>query len=419
MGEAHSHYQSREIGADEETGEIINDAVYKRNMLVEQALDVRIAAVKSNAVMADAKRSIIAGAQDYDVVMPIVDEAVKGIQPGLFYNLLSVPYLDLEKPWWDSRAVENLTIDDNCYFATGDISILDNECTMVIFFNKDIIRNNALDDPYQLVRDGKWTLDKQFEMSRGITNDVDGDGVLTVGEDMFGMHIASNTPHSMFFGAGERIVSPNANGDFEITIYNERSVNIISKIFEICLDPEGLTPRTKGGNDYSIYIPNFGQGKILFTHLALIDMGFFRDAEIDFGILPYPKYDEQQQEYNNFISTVQVPVVAIPGNTADAERTGAVLESMAYESVDTLTYAYYDQTLNTRLIRDTESSDMLDIIFSTRVYDIGFMFNWGGAGFLIQDMFMANSSDFVSRYEKIADSAQAAMEKSIAMFAAE
>ena len=416
MGEIYSHYQSREIGAENETGDIINDAVYKRNMYVEKALDVRIQSIPSNTVMSDAKKTILAGSGEYDVVMPIVDDAVKAIQPGLFYDLNLLPYIDLAKPWWDPRASENLTINGKCYFATGDISILDNECTMVIFFNKSIIRDSGLDDPYKLVLDGKWTLDKEYEMSKGITRDLDGDGQYTVGEDMFGMQISVNTPHSMFFGAGERIVGKNADGEFEFKIYSEKAIDIVSKIFEICADPTALTPKTKGGSDYNIYIPNFGKGKILFSHLALVDMGFFRNDDVDFGILPYPKFDENQKEYNNFISTICVPVVAVPGNCENIERTGAVIESMAYEAVGTLTYAYYDQTLNARLIRDTESSDMLDIIFQTRVYDIGFMFDWGGMGTMLQNMYDRRNFDFVSNYEKLIDKAKAAMEKSIDIF---
>ena len=416
MGDSYNHYQSREIGAESETGDIINDAVYKRNMYLEKSLDVLIKAIASNAIMNDAKKSILAGGNDYDVVMPVVDDGVKALQPGLFCDLNQIPYLDLSKPWWDPRARENLTINGRCYFATGDISILDNECTMVIFFNKQIIRDNASEDPYKLVREGKWTLDRQFEISRGVTRDVDGDGAYTVGEDVFGMQISSNTPNAMFIASGERIVDTDPAGKLEIRIFNERSVDVVSKIFEICNDPLGLTPRTKGGNDYTVYIPSFGRGKILFSHLALIDINFFRNDDIDFGILPYPKYDGNQKEYNNFISTICVPAVAIPGNCEDTEKIGAVLEAMAYESVGTLTYAYYDQTLNTRLIRDTESSDMLDIIFKTRVYDIGFMFNWGGVGTMLNDMYSSRNVDFVSAYEKLAEKAQAAMDKASVIF---
>lgn len=415
MGDVYAHYQSREIGAEIENGDIINDAVYRRNMFVEKDLGVMIKSIPSNSIMNDAKKSILAGGHDYDVIMPIIDDGVKALQPGLFLDLNQVSYLNLSNPWWDPRAVKNLTINGKCYFATGDISILDNECTMVIFFNKTIIKDNGLEDPYKLVRDGKWTLDAQSELAKGITRDVDGDGQLTLGEDMFGMQISLNTPHSMFFGAGEHIVSTGADGQMQIVMNSGRAVDIVNKIFEICTDPQALTLKTKGGGeDYTKFIPNFGKGKILFSHLALIDMNFFRNDDVDFGILPYPKYDGQQREYNNFISTICVPMAAIPGNCEDPERIGAILEDMAYHSVNTLTYAYYDQTLNNRLIRDEESSDMLDIIFNTRVYDVGFMFDWGGIGSMIQNMYSKYDSNFASNYEKIADKAQTAMDKASA-----
>lgn len=416
MGDAYNHYQSREIGAAAENGELINDAVYLRNMLVESDLDVLIKAIPSNRIISDAKSSILAGGDDYDVVMPIVDEGVKAVQSGLFYDLNQIPYLNLENPWWDQRMTTGLAINGYIYFATGDISILDNECTMCIFFNKNMIKNLMLENPYDIVQAGKWTLDKEYEMSLNVTKDENGDGKYTCPEDIFGMQISSNTPHSMFYAAGERIVTLNQDGDYEFTMYNERSVNVVEKIMKVCSEPLNLTPKTKGGGDYNIYIPAFGAGKILFTHLALIDINFFRNDNTDFGVLPYPKFDENQEKYNNFVSTICVPGAAVPGNAENIARTGAVLEDMAYHSVSTLTYAYYDQTLNVRLIRDTESSDMLDIIFKTRVYDMGYMFDWGGLGGMIGNMYASGKTDFTSEYDSRREKAIADMEKSFEAF---
>ena len=40
--------------------------------------------------------------------------------------------------------------------------------------------------------------------------------------------------------------------------------------------------------------------------------------------------------------------------------------------------AYYDVQLKTKIARDDESSEMLDIIFAGRKYDLGSIYDWGG-----------------------------------------
>ena len=72
-----------------------------------------------------------------------------------------------------------------------------------------------------------------------------------------------------------------------------------------------------------------------FVTFALTDISGLRESEYGFGILPYPMYDEAQNEYNNLISTGLVPTASIPYNNKELERTGATLEAMAYYSVDT------------------------------------------------------------------------------------
>ena len=161
----------------------------------------------------------------------------------------------------------------------------------------------------------------------------------------------------------------------------------------------------------------FNEGRVLFVTFALTDISGLRESEYGFGILPYPMYDEAQNEYNNLISTGLVPTASIPYNNKELERTGATLEAMAYYSVDTLTAAYYDSALKSRYVRDEESGEMLDIIFATRVYDLGFIFNWGGAGEMITKMYQNKKTDFVSQWESIRPAAEAALAEAQATFA--
>lgn len=407
-------YTSKEIYAETQNGELFNDAVYSRNLLIEERFNVKITQSRLQNATNVARKSLTAGETEYDVIMPYMNIAISLPQEGLLLELNKVPYLELDNPWWDQRANENLKMNGKLFFTTGDISILDNECTMVMFFNKKLIGDYSLDNPYELVKSNKWTLDKLYEMSVGVTNDIDGDGKLTQ-KDLWGLTCAGNAPHSFFFASGERIASNNSEGQLELVMNTTRAANVIDKIMSVCLDPLVLSDHT-GGSGFDQVCVMFNDSRVLFVTFALVDINGLRDAEFEFGILPYPLYDESQSEYNCLISSGIVPALSVPYNCTKLDAVGIVLESMAYYSVDTLTAAYYDNALKTRYIRDEESGDMLDIIFATRVYDLGFIFDWGGAGNLIYNMYMKKNNNFASAFTAIEEKAITAMNKTIEAF---
>lgn len=68
--------------------------------------------------------------------------------------------------------------------------------------------------------------------------------------------------------------------------------------------------------------------------------------------------------------------MVIPKSAPDTERTGLILEALAAESRYTVIPAYYDIAFKDS--GEEESVDMLDIIFSSRVYDLGELYQFGG-----------------------------------------
>ena len=122
--------------------------------------------------------------------------------------------------------------------------------------------------------------------------------------------------------------------------------------------------------------------------------------EANFGILPLPKYDESQEQYFSTMQYNNATVMCVPQTATNLERTGAVLEAWAAESVDTLTVAYYEITLKGKYSRDDESTAMLDLIFSTRVIDQGMLFNWSGVQDFFQGFSVRKNLDFTSQYER-------------------
>ncbi len=408
-------YTSKEIYAAEQNGELFNDAVYLRNLTIEEKYGVKITEEKLESAHSAAQKSLMAGDTQYDVVMPYINNTINLAQQGLLYNLYDVPHLDLDKVWWDQRANSDLTINGKLFFTTGDISILDNECTIVMFFNKSMIADYSLDNPYQLVFDKQWTMDNVKKMTLNIASDINGDGQMT-NDDLWGISIASNAPFAFYVGCGERIAKNDADGNLQLVMNSERSAGVISSLMELCLSDQVISEHTTKKAGYDDVCKVFLDSRVIFVTFALVDINGLRDAEFEFGILPFPLYNETQDDYNNLISTILVSSVSIPYNCSKLEAVGATLEAMAYYSVDTLTTAYYDNALKTRYMRDEESGVMLDIIFATRVYDLGFIYDWGGIGSLVRNMYGRKTDAFASSYAAIEEKAIAAMNKTIEAF---
>ncbi|MBQ4354428.1 MAG: hypothetical protein IJC71_06000 [Clostridia bacterium] len=392
-------YASIEIYAEGIDGTLINDAVYERNQLIEGQFDILITQERLNNADKVAATSILAQDNAYDVVMPYLNASTRNALEGYYLDLNTVDNLHLENKWWDQNANETLRIKNKLYFSTGDISILDNECMLVLFFNKPMIRDFQLDSPYDLVKEGKWTIDVLQDMSETINHDLNGDGEMTLEDDRFGLYVFPNTPMALFFASGEKITALDAEGNQQLVMYNERSADVINRIMELTLSDNVIS------GDYVLSEEALMQGRLLFGAWALTEIASLRDSEQDFGILPFPKYDEAQERYHCIISTILTPMVSIPVTNAEPDKAGLILEAMAYYSVDTLTHAYYDKALNGRYIRDTESSEMFDIMFASAVYDFGYIFNVGGLGNLLETMFNKKSTAFTSSYKRMSKKA--------------
>ena len=411
-GSNYSYYESFEIYAEEKNDEAINDAVFERNDLVQNRLNCKIYAEKSENVTSDMLTYINSGVY-YDVYMPMINDVVGIIGDGLMYDLKQFDDLKLEESWWDQRANEGLQIKNKLYFSTGDISILDNDCTMVVFFNKKLTSLYGI-DPYALVSDRAWTIDSIYEISHAFTENL-GDTAVWDNEDKYGLHVAFNAPHSFFFGCGGTITEKDADGNIVINMNSESNIYILNKVFEISYKPDVVTNKTKNCSTFEDICRMFLNDQIMFTTFALTDLKNFRSVYgFEYGILPYPLLNGEQEEYRCLISTVLVPVVTIPVDCENPEDVALVLENMAFYSRDTVTRAYYDITLKARDLGDEESEKMLDLIFSSRVYDLGYIYNFGGLGLLIQQMNDTNSTDFTSRFESIKGKAQDKLDEVLA-----
>ena len=415
------HWFSRDISAEELIGEPINDAVYHRNRAVEERFNITIRADYSGTPPATARESIMAGDGRHDVItMNLIQTAILA-QEGMLFDLTNVEYIDLEKPWWDQRANRHLSINNRLFFTVGDLLVIDNDSLLIFFVNNDAIRDWSFDCPYQMVRDGTWTIDRMWEMATQFSHDVNGDGEMT-GVDAWGLLTQYGTFNGNVFAAGTFIASKDSNDLPVVDMMNPRMISSFNAWIEIMMDrahtmyaQDFQGDHLPGVNiwDNQVHMLSEGRGLFMFTHLNRATM--MRPLDFNFGILPNPKLDEFQDSYYNYVHKNTTKAISIPV-TADSVRSGMILEALAAESRYTLREAYFYISLGSQLLRDSDSEEMLELIFETRAFDLAHAFGWGGAIGMINGQAQRRESNFVSGYEAISQAIEIAMNNTVDFF---
>ncbi|MBE6611063.1 MAG: hypothetical protein E7632_01110 [Ruminococcaceae bacterium] len=400
LSDQHEIYTSFEIYVETENGERLNDAVFQRNRTISENHNVTIKAEQNLDVVGTARALAMSGDKDFQVYMPYLNPAVALMEEGLISDLHSFDGLNLDKPYWDQNAIEMLDIRGKAYFATGDISIIDDDCTMIMYFNKKLVEDYKMENPYQLVKDHKFTLDKVFEYAE-IFNDINGDTKPKQEDDLFGF--STTNAAFFFYGAGQMLATRDDAGNVVVDLEKNVNADLIDKLlgFYHSGNPGFLWTNWEGARDA------FAANRlVMFTSvLGNLRLSLYSMKDVEFGLLPLPLADESQEEYRTLISTVLTPVVCIPKHldAATADTAATACDLVAMYSTDTLRRQYYDIALHDRYFDDTESGEMLDIIYQSRAYDLGWIYNWGGITSVLSGMRNGKNfySDYASRKEAV------------------
>jgi hypothetical protein len=361
----------------------------------------------------------MAGSHDYDVIMPDLNGAAPLATQGLFLDVRSeMPFLQLDGVWWDQRANSMLSMGGRQNFLIGDMTLMANDATWVIMFNKTVVEEYALDNLYNHVREDNWTFDTFFGLVRMVSRDLNGDGIIDY-RDQLGLITDNGAKTILVYNTGEMAARKDDNDLPYLALNTERTIDAARRVFEVLSDktisinahqssdfPGISDPWTDGANIM------FQENRGLFYMISLTVMHRMRGMDSDFGLLPSPKLDRSQTEYYHTVQPSTTNSIVFPITTPDRELASIIIEDMNYESRDTVRHAYFDITITHKTMRDEESAEMLDLIFSTRIYDLGFIFNWGNIGYLLETVY-PDAGRFISRYEAAEPRALTAMQRTL------
>ena len=370
--------------SESETGEIISDAIYNRNATVGERFGVTFELIRSstNNYETDGVNSILAGDDAYDIIVPHARAAFVYAEQGLCLDWnTDLPYVDLDKPWWDQDARESFEINGKLYPMVGDISYQALAQTGCMMFNKEIFDQYNEEYPYQKVLDGEWTFDEFERLAKLCSEDVNGDGLYEPDTDIFGyVTYVWVGPIQAITTGGGRVVSKSDDGGLELTINTERNIDIFENYFEL-VDSNNCYLELNRDDGSSIYdrIKLFTECRAMFVDGNLNDVSQMREMEDDFGIIPMPKYDETTDKYYTNVDA-GTNLFIVPITNSDPERISIILEALSAEGYREVIPAYYEVALQTKYTRDDLSVQMLDIIKEGRIFDIGYYYCGGTLG---------------------------------------
>ena len=398
--------------------EVLEDAVYSRNLAFEEYCNLKLNVILEGTgqVTESVKTDVKTGAGEYDMIHQHMAQTANIASEGLLISYTTMDGIDLSAPWWD-KGTASFVISDKIYFMNSAINYCDEYDTYVMLFNKQMAEDEGI-DPYTMVYNNEWTLDNFQGLIKDVSYDLTGDGKYDE-NDVFGFISTWETGNTFFFGAGLNYVICEEGKDPYLALDSgnmNKASDLLDKVLNIYYVNNSTYMSPPGQEGLGMDCFKSGRG-LFFGEVARNIVSLGKEMETDFGVLPVPKYNEQQEDYitwtNGICSTTSITKAA-----PNIDKMGQTLEILAILSHQRVTPAFYDTVLQRKSVRDEESQGMLDIVFKTRTYDLSMYYDLG-----LEPLFKAsvnsNKANFTSAYSKLEKKAQKKLDSLVDKFANE
>jgi len=379
------------MDAAEQTGEPLNDAVYNRNRTVEEALNCKIveknlecdSANTVTMLTDEAKTTIMAGEDEYDIMCLPVEKNLSLITEGYMMDLMAIDGLELQETWWDQFIIDAVTLDGKLYFVSGAANLMAFDSMWALFFNEDIMADHNLEKPYDLVREGKWTLDALMEYCSAVAN-LNGDDNFKWNKDgnaFYGISLHdSGAPEKFLFSADVHYAEAQGD-DIVFTLSGDHTYAIFDKLASFLNQDMGLALKghtTDFDADLGGYMHAFTAERTMFLSAEIKAAQLMRDMESTYGMVPFPKADEAQDNYRTTIVSTML-YWCIPTTNTHLDMTATVSEVLTHDSYVNVIPTYYDSVVEHKGLRNEDSIEMLEIMRQTKGVEIAAVFGWNAS----------------------------------------
>ena len=406
------------MDVEEQTGEVLDDAVFARNLAVEDRLGIVITetGLHYSKVMDEVKATVLASEDAYDAMTLMAYNLMTTAQQKMLLDTAALSAIRTDMPWWNRNAIRDMAIGPREYMMIGDINLMFYESYYAIFFNKAVAEKFQIPDPYATVDEGKWTYDVYYSTAQAASTDVNGDGEWTADADTYGVAMHSNAGQSMILALGQSPLSRDADGYPVYSGLSEAFIDAYRKVMTLYTEKHTTVKSGTAGVEKvdGGYQGVFKTDRALYMMEVLGTLPELRDMESEFGIVVLPKADEGAE----YVSPVYHGAIGlcVPVTVSDVDRTGVVLENLAAESNRTVRGVYYDVVLGSKLVRDEASVASLDTILDSGRFEIGYVYNWGDMRSALEQNIGKGNADIASAFAKISAKIESGIAADIAVF---
>lgn len=388
----------------EETGDLVADALYKRIQNVEERLNIDVLETECilwNEVSDRLHQSVMAGGDDYDLVLNQIFRSGSDAIGGYLYDWNQIPYVTLSQPWY-TKSIQDASIGERLYMIESDLSTGYLNQTWFILFNKTIANNMDMEDLYTVVDEGRWTADYLYRIGVDLYQDVNGNSKADEG-DVFGFATSKVDDcmiAALYYAMEGRMVELNDDATEAVhVIQNEKNVERLGKVADLLFEMPNVYNGLEIGSTERL--PRFVSGEFVFvtSQVQVLISDELRNCEDEYGVLPLPKFDEAQTEYYTLVDG-GADILTVPATAQNPEMIGAAIEIMSAYSYNHVVPTYIDIGLEQKGTRDEESVQMLRQILDSRVIDFGYLYDTASGWCMKLDEIMSKKESIASKIEK-------------------
>ncbi len=207
-------------------------------------------------------------------------------------------------------------------------------------------------DLYDLVREGKWTLDVMYEMMKAVA-EPDETGAWSENAT-YGMAGSINIGNVFMNAGGYLPAERTSDGGIAIALGKDANLAAFDRVYNLFSDSTTtMLVERYPQNGWDIVNTAFQEGHALFYSTNASSISIFKNAEdevVSFGVLPNPKFSESQDRYYHTVNSGNSSVLAVAStNVENVEATCYLLELLGYYGKHTpfksINDAYYETTL--------------------------------------------------------------------------
>lgn len=390
----------------------IPDAVYERNLALENQLGVKLVFVDQSTdgiAQSTINTAVKGGDRSLDIFVIGTYCAVTPAISGCYLNLNAVENVDTSKHYWsqDYNNIVTFTSENKQFLATSPAALSLFRLTYLTIFNRDLFNDRKIPDLYETVENGEWTLDYQYQLAADAWVDSDGNGKESK-DDFYGFITGNCISVDAYCVASDiHLVTRDETG---YMVYNKDKldslVDMSEKVSALYNAQGTYVFQGQAEDDIGKHyiIEKFAelQGLMATTQFLSIETHIDSLAAFSYGIVPMPKLTREQKNYMTYVQD-QVSAFGISSAIADENRKamlGAVMEALAYHSYKIVRPAYYDSALSLRFMQDPQSRNILDTMFETIAFDYTYVTDVGGVRGSLRTLLPSKNPAMASRAQR-------------------